>query len=401
MSSSASIVLQASGVYKKFCRNLRRSMIYGLKDLARGTVGLRPHTESLRRDEFWALDDVSFELRENEILGIIGANGSGKSTLLRILTGIYPPDKGHIKMDGKVGGIIALGAGMHPHMTGRENVYLNATILGMTRDEIQEKFDSIVAFAELGEFLDAPLSTYSSGMKVRLGFAVAIHCKPDILLIDEVLAVGDARFRNKCMAALAEYRKNAKAIIFISHDMDSIRTLCTRLMVLQYGKVLFDGDVGEGLVHYNRIMNGGNGEPELYSLDQFSDAISEMSITAKQTGGDELSCDLELSFGFRSAVEADSHGIVIITKAGDRYPLVYEEIPVWLKKDKHRVSLSLHTYLRSGVYDVYFHLRDENTGVVYSQYKRPNALTVQTNPVHNFGLVNSTFQVDVVYGKSV
>lgn len=250
------VVLKVEGLYKKFCRNLKRSMIYGMTDLAKGFVGIPPKTEELRKDEFWALQDINFELRENEILGIIGANGSGKSTLLRVLTGIFPPDKGSVWIDGKVGGIIALGAGMHPHMTGRENIYLNGTILGMTKQELDSKFNEIVDFAELGDFLEAPLSTYSSGMKVRLGFAVAVHCQPEILLVDEVLAVGDLSFQNKCLRKLKDLRETAKAVIFISHNMDHILNICDRAILMKESKISHDDDVNTVVnqYYYNSVL---------------------------------------------------------------------------------------------------------------------------------------------------
>ncbi|MGM0588331.1 MAG: ABC transporter ATP-binding protein [Bacteroidota bacterium] len=249
------VVLKVDNVSKKFCRNLKRSMLYGIQDLAKGMVGIEPDTTTLRKDEFWALKDINFELRKGEVLGIIGANGSGKSTLLRVLTGIFPPDKGKIVMNGTVGGIIALGAGMHPHMTGRENIYLNGTIMGMTREEIDEKFDDIVDFAEIGDFLDAPLSTYSSGMKVRLGFAVAIQFDPNILLIDEVLAVGDTGFKKKSMNRISSIL-DTKSVIFISHDMSMVSKICNRLIVLSNGRIIYNSEnVSEGIIKYQSMFN--------------------------------------------------------------------------------------------------------------------------------------------------
>ncbi|PIE34920.1 ABC transporter ATP-binding protein [candidate division KSB3 bacterium] len=244
------VVISVEHVSKKFCRNLRRSMAYGMVDLSKNLLGLSPKNGQLRKDEFWALDDISFELKRGETLGIVGMNGSGKSTLLRLLTGIFPPDKGEIRVNGQVGALVAVGAGFHPHMTGRENIFLNGTILGMSKREIQEKFDDIVNFSEIGDFLDAPVSTYSSGMRVRLGFSVAIHCKPDILLIDEVLSVGDVGFRNKSLQYMAEYREQANAIIFISHNLEQIRVLCSRLLILDKGEIIYSGETHEGVELY-------------------------------------------------------------------------------------------------------------------------------------------------------
>lgn len=253
--SQREVVLSVENLSKKFCKNLKSSMFYGIKDLAKGMVGVEPDTYFLREDEFWALKDINFKVKEGDILGIIGANGSGKSTLLRVLTGIFPPDEGRVWINGTVGGIISLGAGMHPHMTGRENIYLNGTVFGMSKDEIDEKIDEIIEFAEISDFLDAPLSTYSSGMKVRLGFAVAVHSQPEILLVDEVLAVGDLSFQNKCMRKIKEVRENAKAVIFISHSMDNIELICNKVIVLENGYLVKNADPMEGIGHYQDLQN--------------------------------------------------------------------------------------------------------------------------------------------------
>ena len=247
------VVLRVEHLSKKFCRTLKRSMFYGTIDIARSMMGIGYETGNLRKAEFWALDDVSFELRRGETLGIIGVNGSGKSTLLRLISGIFPPDKGSISFKGRIGALIAVGAGFHPYMTGRENIYLNGTILGMTRKEIDQKIDEIIDFAEIGEFLEAPVNVYSSGMRVRLGFSIAVHCDPDILLVDEVLSVGDLSFRNKSLRKMDEFRKKANALIFISHNLEQIRVLCDRVIILDQGKVLFNGDTDEGLIKYENL----------------------------------------------------------------------------------------------------------------------------------------------------
>jgi ABC-type polysaccharide/polyol phosphate transport system ATPase subunit len=208
-------------------------------------------TGTLRKTEFWALEDINFSLSKGESLGIIGLNGSGKSTLLRMITGIYPPDTGRISIKGKINSLISVGAGFHPHMTGRENIYLNGAILGMTRKEIDERFDEIVNFADLVEFMDAPVSTYSSGMYVRLGFAIAIHCDPDIMLIDEVLSVGDLSFQNKCLRKIYDLKRNNKSIIFVSHAMDTVRLICDRIILLDHGKMIFNGNTDDAIMLYN------------------------------------------------------------------------------------------------------------------------------------------------------
>ena len=248
-------VIKVEGLYKKFARNLRDSMYYSAADVARSMIGKNPPSERLRRNEFWALQDVSFELKKGEVLGVIGINGSGKSTLLRILSGIYPPDMGHIEVKGRVGALIAVGAGIHPHMTGRENIYLNGIILGMTQREIEKRFNEIADFSELGPFLNAPVATYSSGMRVRLGFSIAVHVEPEIMLIDEVLAVGDMAFRKKSMEKVEEI-KDKTSVIFISHNMYQIARICNRTMLLNDGKIVTVGSNDEVIKHYRDVSIG-------------------------------------------------------------------------------------------------------------------------------------------------
>lgn len=244
------VVLSAENVSKKFCRDLKRSMRYGVLDLGRGLLGIPERKLRLRKTEFMAVDDVSFELRRGETLGLIGANGSGKSTLLRILNGIFPPDAGVVTARGRIGGLIALGAGFHPHMTGHENIWLNGVVLGMTRRQIRKHYDSIVEFSDVGAFLDAPVATYSSGMKVRLGFAIAIHCEPEILLIDEVLSVGDIAFQNKCLSRMKDLRERGHSMVFVSHNLDTIQGHCTRAVVMKQGRIVFRGTADAATLFY-------------------------------------------------------------------------------------------------------------------------------------------------------
>jgi len=242
-------IISVKNVSKKFCKNLKRSMAYGIIDLSKNLFGMKSNTTELRKDEFWALKNINFELKRGETLGMIGINGSGKSTLLRIITGIFPPDTGEVYCCGRVGSLIAIGAGFHPHMTGRENIFLNGIILGMTHKEIKAKFNSIVNFSEINEFLESPISAYSSGMKVRLGFAIAIHCEPDILLVDEVLSVGDIRFQKKCFNKFQEIRKNT-SIILVSHSLRQIARICDRSMLLDNGEIRKIGSSSDVVAEY-------------------------------------------------------------------------------------------------------------------------------------------------------
>jgi lipopolysaccharide transport system ATP-binding protein len=198
----------------------------------------------------WALDDVSFEMRRGEVLGLIGANGAGKSTLLKILARITEPTDGQVLLSGRVGSLLEVGTGFHPELTGRENVYFNGAILGMRRPEIARKFDEIVAFSGVERHIDTPVKWYSSGMFVRLGFAVAAHLEPDILVVDEVLAVGDAEFQRKCLGRMNDVAREGRTVLFVSHNMQAIRRLCERAIMLDRGKLIMDGDVATVAAHY-------------------------------------------------------------------------------------------------------------------------------------------------------
>jgi lipopolysaccharide transport system ATP-binding protein len=206
--------------------------------------------QSIATEDFWALKDVSFEVQPGEVVGIIGRNGAGKSTLLKILSRITKPTKGRIEINGRVGSLLEVGTGFHPELTGRENVYLNGSILGMSRKEIDQKFDEIVAFAEIDKFLDTPVKRYSSGMYVRLGFAVAAYLQPEILIVDEVLAVGDAAFQKKCIGLMGNVARSGRTVLFVSHNMAAVQCLCSRGVVLNQGQVVRKGNLQDCLSFY-------------------------------------------------------------------------------------------------------------------------------------------------------
>jgi lipopolysaccharide transport system ATP-binding protein len=216
------------------------------KDLAMGKSIIQGDTI----EEVWALRDVSFEIRRGEAVGIIGRNGAGKSTLLKILSRITEPSTGRVTIKGRVASLLEVGTGFHPELTGRENIYLNGAILGMTREEIKRKFDEIVAFAEVEKYLDTPVKRYSSGMYVRLAFAVAAHLEPEILVVDEVLAVGDAQFQKKCLGKMGDVAKGGRTVLFVSHNMAAVRALCERGFVLEHGKVSFQGSAQDAISSY-------------------------------------------------------------------------------------------------------------------------------------------------------
>ncbi len=229
-------------------------MLYGLKDISLNMLRKDSHPDTLRKDEFWAVKDVSLEVKQGETLGLIGMNGSGKTTLLKMLSGIFWPDQGKISVKGRVGALIAVGAGFHPLLTGRENIFMNGAILGMGRTEMKRKFDAIVEFSGIKEFLDTPVKHYSSGMYVRLGFAIAIHCEPEILLVDEVLAVGDITFRAKCMEKMKELEKKGVTKVFVSHDMNAVYLLCDRAAYLSGGQLKQLGSTADVIGEYKKDM---------------------------------------------------------------------------------------------------------------------------------------------------
>jgi lipopolysaccharide transport system ATP-binding protein len=255
------VILSVNGVSKKFCRDLKRSLFYGLQDIAGEVLGLREQSDSLRPKEFWALNNVSFQVRRGEAIGLIGKNGSGKSTLLRIISGLIKPDMGYVEVNGKVAPLIALGAGFNPILTGRENIYANMSILGVSKKEIHERFDAVLDFAEIGDAIDSPVQSYSSGMAARLGFATAIYTEPDILLIDEVLAVGDVKFRIKCHRRLAELRRKGTSFILVSHSPHSILSVCDSAVYLSKGNVISSGETLAVMNQYEEDLFLGDAVP--------------------------------------------------------------------------------------------------------------------------------------------
>lgn len=236
-SEEKEVLVICEKISKKFCRNLKKSLWYGVKDGLSEIIKGQSY-DSLRKDEFWALKDLSFELRRGECLGLLGKNGAGKTTLLKVLSGLIKPDQGSVTMKGRVGGLIALGAGFNGILSGRENIRINGAILGYSKDEVESRIQEIIDFAEIEEFIDAPVNTYSSGMSVRLGFAIAaILSKPDILLLDEVLAVGDMGFTMKCLNTVRKLMKNS-AVIFVSHNINMISEFCTQTIELERGNLI-------------------------------------------------------------------------------------------------------------------------------------------------------------------
>ena len=242
-------VIEFEHVSKAYRRHWGRGSLREALPQLFGQVVGRRHADDA--DLLWALRDLSFTVEEGETLGLIGPNGAGKTTTLKLLSRVTRPTSGRIAVHGRLSALIELGAGFHPDLTGRENVYLNGTIMGLSRREIDRKFDEIVAFAELEEFIDMPVKRYSSGMFVRLGFAVAVHVDPDVLLVDEVLAVGDYRFRDKCIEKINDFRRRGKTMVVVSHSKEMIQRLCNRVLLINHGQAVFLGETRRALELYH------------------------------------------------------------------------------------------------------------------------------------------------------
>ncbi len=253
MKKDNDILVEVEGLSKKFCKDLKTSLKYGVQDLFSNVLG-NIKEGALRKKEFWAVKDISFTLRRGECLGLIGHNGAGKSTLLKILNGLINPDEGKVTIRGKVGALIELGAGFNPILTGRENIYNNGAVLGFAKTEIDQKIEDIIDFSEIREFIDMPVQNYSSGMKVRLGFAVAAQMEPDVLIIDEVLAVGDLGFVLKCFKTIDQILPNT-AMVFVSHNMPMVSRICTQIILMENGASNFQSEnVSKGIdLYYHKF----------------------------------------------------------------------------------------------------------------------------------------------------
>ena len=305
---SSEVLVSVDGISKKFCRSLRRSLWYGVGDIVSdlNLFTTRASDVDLREDEFWAVRNVAFELRRGDCLGLIGRNGAGKTTLLKMLNGLIKPDAGQITIRGRVGALIALGAGFNPVLTARENIYVNGSVLGFTKADVDRQLDEIVDFAEIREFLDTPVQNYSSGMQVRLGFSVAVKLiKPDVLILDEVIAVGDESFRSKCYQVIGDMLRQC-AVIFVSHSMPMIYRLSTRVIVLASGEAVFAGDPTQGIENLLRSIEAhdqivrrslGTGEATIHRLsleDEHGRSIQESQYARPY----RLSMDLTVSPDF-------------------------------------------------------------------------------------------------------
>lgn len=334
----------------------------------------------------WALNEVSFNVKHGEVVGIIGKNGAGKSTLLKLLSRVTAPTTGNIKIKGKLSSLLEVGTGFHPDLTGRENIYLNGAILGMTKKEIKDKIEDIVNFSGCQKYVDTPVKRYSSGMKVRLGFAVAAHMEPDILVVDEVLAVGDAEFQNKCIGKMQEVAGSGRTVLFVSHNMSSIRNLCERVIVLNQGKVVFDGDVEDGISKYLKLNFDSKVITRCYiseDKDCNSNFVKRVEIAnLKDNDFVEYTDDIEFYFTinypsknrdvFLGIIVEDSSGNSVTVSSTDEV----EKDPIFRVANSENEVVIKAKYpraiLKPGTYYLTFSLREKNQKIFH---KVEHALT--------------------------
>ncbi len=361
-------VITVQGLSKRFQRGERADSLYAL--VARRVA--HPFSRHRRASErqFLALDEVSFDVAPGECLGVIGHNGAGKSTLLKLLAGIMRPDSGTIDIRGRVSALIEVGAGFHPALTGRENVFLNASILGMSRAEARRKFDAIVEFAGVGDYIDEPVKHYSSGMYARLGFAIAVHAEPDVLLVDEVLSVGDIAFRAKCIERMQAILRRGTAVVFVSHDLGTVQRFCDRTLVLAHGRTMHFGRSAEAIALYHASY----ARTLLLTDDDGSPLAEARNLRLLNGTGQVAACIdagadvvLEYEVHFHAAVEHPSFGLSI-TRLSDRL-CMYETSSTRQEHatepikpgEMRRVRSIFRANVAPGDYAIGIHVRDRDS----------------------------------------
>ena len=348
---SSNVVISAEGLGKKYLighesaersNTLRDALSGSVRKLGRSAMNMMRGEAIIEGDEveeFWALRNLDFEIRQGDVVGVIGRNGAGKSTLLKILSRITEPSEGRVSIRGRVASLLEVGTGFHPELSGRENIFLNGAILGMGRGEIRRKFDEIVAFSEVERFLDTPVKRYSSGMYVRLAFAVAAHLEPEILIVDEVLAVGDAEFQKKCLGKMQDVAGEGRTVIFVSHNMAVVQALCTRGLFLQDGNLILDDSMANAVAHYSRTARMDR-KINLLSKIEIESIIFELS---RLNNSDKLIFSVELNL-LASQYITDLSIII-------RSPVGHRLLVIDLRQD-----LCLPKSLESGKYNLIGHL---------------------------------------------
>jgi lipopolysaccharide transport system ATP-binding protein len=364
------IVIRAEGLGKKYIIDhqamaepyvaLRDAMMRAVRSAVRSTVAtLSGRTPSPRRtrEEFWALKDVSFEIERGTVMGFIGRNGAGKSTLLKILSRITDPTEGRVTIDGRLASLLDVGTGFHPELTGRENIYLNGAMLGMTRSEIRAKFDEIVEFGEVGRFLDTPVKKYSSGMYLRLAFSIAAHLETEILVVDEVLAVGDANFQEKCIGKMSEVANGGRTVLFVSHDMTAVKRLCDRAVLMNAGCVEYIGGVRETIERYVTAGQPAHGSFDISRCERAgSGNVRVQDISFSNFRSFQVFEDMEISIRLSAddpdAMKSASVWLLFRNIAGDDVLMVMQKdaAAVLPRATAAEVLLRINTVLQPGRY---------------------------------------------------
>jgi len=353
-----------------------------------------PADEKASERVFWAVRDVNFEIPEGEVVGVIGRNGAGKSTLLKLLSRITEPSEGEIELSGRVGSLLEVGTGFHPELTGRENIYMNGAILGMAKAEIVRKFDAIVDFAEVEKFIDTPVKHYSSGMYLRLAFSVAAHLEPEILIVDEVLAVGDAAFQKKCLGKMDEVSRQGRTVLFVSHNMVAVEKLCTRGIVMDQGRVVFDGGARDAITAYLTASESDRGQ--------------DLSRTGRRTGSGEARITryevlspagkliragdpftIRLHFECRQTLKRPAFAISILTRSGlILFSMFTSDLDYHIPEISGSgfIDLNVHSpNLLAGVYVLHFGITDEVESQWYDLVTHNAELEIGVADVYNSG----------------
>jgi lipopolysaccharide transport system ATP-binding protein len=391
--------VKVEGLFKKFSSKLSDSVRSGIKEIVQSQK--QRSDDSLSNSEFWALDNISFELDQGDALGILGANGSGKTTLLRVLNGTYKPTKGRFEMKEPIGSLIAAGAGFSPTLTGRENVFLSASLLGLSMKEIEKKYDSIVEFSELGDFLEMPLSHYSSGMSVRLAFAVATSVIPEVLLIDEVLAVGDIGFQRKCFARIGDLKKAGTTFLIVSHSTESTWELCNKGLFMDAGKSEGIEDVKNVIAKYvNKTISKQNPDKNIDFESQSSNNIKIKQISIFGNRGPEhvilFKENLTLHISFETKVKINAC-YFRINISNDKYrPIATSDTSLHqggqqdLDIGDHELRLDLsEVNLKPGRYFLDLGLNNANGGPHLGLFKDAlqfEILASPENPIYDYGM---------------
>ncbi|MCX6735953.1 MAG: ABC transporter ATP-binding protein [Candidatus Parcubacteria bacterium] len=406
-------IIEIKGIGKRYNINHHRGGYVALRDVIMYALKspftfLKTKVKKIAgidtKEEFWALKDINIDIKKGEIIGIIGPNGSGKSTLLKILSQITPPTRGEIKIQGKVGSLLEVGTGFHPELTGRENIFLNGAILGMGRQEVAKKFDRIVEFAGITQFLDTPVKYYSSGMYVRLAFSVAAHMEPDILIVDEVLAVGDAEFQQKCLGKMDEVTKqDGRTILFVSHNLEAIEKLCTRTILLKKGEIIKIGKTEDVIRYY---LNK-EGKRDVKITPDSNKDVSFSKLTIENSKGKEMNTintdeDFTITLDFDVHKDIDTAEISIFLKNSKGVNITFTSLSdsygqkfVSMKKGSYTTTTTIKkNFLMEDNYFISISAHERNVRNI-DYYENITTLTVVNNnsPMEAYGRYAPTLAI--------